>query len=202
MMRMSCGLEGLIEHHLTILDRSWDSVATYASSEGNLGPRETTSIRSTGIVGHHTHTERNSSSASHPGYATSPDVSSSMTRVPGAQKLSGSAVAAYRSQSQDHELTGMGAQFDKSSAVQSSPGGVRMEHVAGCPRHDPTLIEASQGHQARQGLGPMDRYLAEGQAERSAILHPHYARGHNQTRECRCTMAMRSHNTDQSSSPK
>ena len=193
MMRMSCGLQGLEEYHLTFLDRSWDSVATYAASEGSLGRRETT---------HHTQTERNSGLASHSSYATSPDVSSSMTRVSGAQELSGSAVAAYRSQVQDHELTGMGAQFDKSNAVQSNPGRVRMEHVAGCPRHDPTLVEASQGHQARQGLGPMDRYLAERQAERSTILHPRYAGESNLTRECRCTMAMRSHNTDQRSSRK
>lgn len=199
-MRMSCSLKGLKEHHLIILDRSWDSVATYASSEGSLGPRETRSVRPTGIVAHHTRTERNSSSASHSRCASSPDVSSSMTRVPGAQKLSGSAVAAYRSQLQDHELTGMGAQFDRSSAVQSNRGRVRMEHVAGCPGHDPTLVEASQGHQ--QGLGPMDRYLAEGQAERSAMLHPRYAGEPNLTRECRCKMALRSDNADAKSSPK
>ena len=125
-----------------------------------------------------------------------------MTQAPGAQHPSANANAAYRSQLQDHELTGMGAQFDGSSTVQSSPGRVRMEHVAACPRHGPTKVEASQGHYARQGLAPMDRFFVAGHAERSAIIHPRYAGEPNLTRECRCTMASGSHNVDARSSPK
>lgn len=125
-----------------------------------------------------------------------------MTQVPGAQQLSGSAAAAYRSQLRDHELTGMGAQFDGSSAVQSSPARVSMEHVAACPRHGPTLSEASPGHHARQGRTPMDRYLAEGQAERSAMLHPRHLGEPDLSQECRCMIALRSYNTGARSSHK
>lgn len=86
----------------------------------------------------------------------------------------------------------MGSQTLGASGVQHETRTARMEGAVACPYHGPILQERPTNPPSGHGLGPMDRYLAEGPSERYAILHRHDAATVSTYNGCRCLEMMQS----------
>ena len=85
------------------------------------------------------------------------------------------------------ELLGIGAQFDGIDIMHHRRGITQSDPVPTCPLHGRVLRKNTQDHRSGQGLGPMDRYLAEGSSDRCSMLQQRYHEGSNARQDCRCT---------------
>ncbi|KAL8795173.1 MAG: hypothetical protein Q9195_002328 [Heterodermia aff. obscurata] len=101
-------------------------------------------------------------------------------------------LATTRSNSMDRELLGIGTQFDGINIMRQPRGIAQSDPVLMCPRHDRIPQKRSQDHNIGRGLGPMDRYLAEGSSDRSSMPQQRYHEDLNARQNCRCTRMMQS----------
>ena len=113
----------------------------------------------------------------------------------GPQQLSADILSTYRSSREYRELLGIGSQISNTGIVQYEP---RTTHVEAfpCPYHGPILQERLPNLHP-DGLGPMDRYLAEGPSEQHAIFYRPDTGNFSTFKGCRCIEKMQSSiNTD------
>ena len=96
----------------------------------------------------------------------------------------------YPTTIEDHDLRGEGSQTAGAASTQHEPRPARTEEALACPYHRSIL----QGHppdaRSGQGLGPMDRYLAEGSSDLYAILRRPDAGKVSTNNGCRCLEMM------------
>lgn len=85
-----------------------------------------------------------------------------------------------------HDLQNESAHTITESSMQHQPRTPRMEEALECPYHGPILQGHSTDARSDQGLGPMDRYVAEGPSERYAVLHRSDTRSLSTHNGCRC----------------
>lgn len=112
------------------------------------------------------------------------------------QRASGHTVPAGSTHRQSYELLGVGSQYsDKhfdTSLVQGQHYTAHTQRSYTCPYHGPISHDRLQTLQNGYGLGPMDRYLAEGPAERYALAHGSGNRYSSRPVGCTCFDIMRS----------
>ena len=90
---------------------------------------------------------------------------------PAPQRTSASKHSTYPRAIDHHDLQNEGAHPVDESSTQHEPRTARMEEGFQCPYHGSILQGRPTNARPNQGLGPMDRYIAEGPSERYAILH-------------------------------
>ena len=105
----------------------------------------------------------------------------------GHQRPSAERLPAHRTNGERQSLLGVGSQTFGTGGVQYEPYTIPVGKTFVCPYHDSILQEDLTKAHTRQGLGLMDRYLAEGQSERYAISHQSIAEGAASRKNCRCT---------------
>ena len=99
--------------------------------------------------------------------------------------------SAYKSTIEQHDLPGASSQTLDSGSIQHEPRTPRLEEAYLCPFHGP-ILQDRPTQQSGQGMGPMDRYLAEDSSERYTIL-PRPDTGSLATcNGCRCLEMMQS----------
>ena len=86
----------------------------------------------------------------------------------------------------ERELLGIGAQFDGIDITHHRHERLQSDPVFMCPYHGRIPQMESQNHAIGRGLGPMDRYLAEGSSDRYSMLQQRYDKGLNARQDCRC----------------
>ncbi|KAL2042724.1 hypothetical protein N7G274_004483 [Stereocaulon virgatum] len=89
---------------------------------------------------------------------------------PGSQPPSADRISTYKSEKQYRDLLGVVSQAFNEEHIQYES---RTAHIAGTSMrayHRSILQEGLMKSRPGQGLGPMDRYLAEGPAEQYAVL--------------------------------
>jgi len=108
------------------------------------------------------------------------------------QRPSADILSTYRSNREEHKLLGVGSQFQTGNAqYESRPA--RVDEAYTCPYHGPMFQERLMNSRSSHGLGPMDRYLAEGPSERYAIIARPDASGTlSRYNGCRCIEMMQS----------
>ncbi|KAK3169015.1 hypothetical protein OEA41_005463 [Lepraria neglecta] len=111
---------------------------------------------------------------------------------PEPQRPSADELSTYKSNREHHDLLGVGSQTFNTGDIQYKPRTARMEETSVCPYHRLILQERLTNPCSGQGLGPMDRYLAEGPSERYAILHRPDAGTMSTYKGCRCIEMMES----------
>ena len=108
------------------------------------------------------------------------------------QRPSTDILSTYRSNREEQELLGVGSQHLQTSNTQYEFRTVRVNEIYACPYHGPILQERLMNSRSSQGLGPMDRYLAEGPSERYAILDRPDAGYLSTYKGCHCFEMMQS----------
>ena len=89
------------------------------------------------------------------------------------------------------ELLGIGAQFDGIDITHARHGVVQSDPVLMCPYHDRIPRMNSQDNNGR-GMGPMNRYLAEGSSDRYSMRQQSYHGGPDARYNCTCMKTMQS----------
>ena len=90
---------------------------------------------------------------------------------PGHRRPSTDITSVSRSNREDQDLLSVGSQAFNTGNAQFEPRMARVEEAFACPYHGPILQERLANYCSGQGLGPMDRYLAEGPSEQCAIFY-------------------------------
>ena len=90
---------------------------------------------------------------------------------PGPQPPLADRLSTYKSEKQYRDLLGVGSQAFNEGNIQYESRTARMAGTSMCAYHRSILQEGLTNLRPGQELGPMDRYLAEGPAERYAIVH-------------------------------
>ena len=92
----------------------------------------------------------------------------------------------YEPALRNHDLLGVGSQFFNTGSTRREPRTASTEAAFACPYHGPIL----RGHPTKpspgQGLGPMERYLADGASERHVFSHGPDAATRSTRNSCRC----------------
>ena len=85
-----------------------------------------------------------------------------------------------------HDLQNEDAHTFGESSKQHEARTARMEKALECPYHGSILQGTPSNAHSGQGLGPMDRYIAEGPSERYAVLHRPDTERVSTHNGCRC----------------
>lgn len=91
-----------------------------------------------------------------------------------------------RSNTRDHELLGIGAQFSGAGNTQRAPSVTGANLRVRCPFHGQIAPDCTRSSLAGGGLHPMDRYLAEGPLEQSAFFRRPDTGELSIHKRCRC----------------
>lgn len=105
---------------------------------------------------------------------------------PEPQRPSANRRSQYKSTIEHRDLPAVGPHAFGASGLQQEPRTARIEEAVTCPYHGPILQERPTNPRSGQGLGPMDRYLAEGPSERYTIVHRHDAANASMYNGCWC----------------
>lgn len=114
---------------------------------------------------------------------------------PEPQQTSANNPFAYPATIGHHDLQDPRSQASGQSSAQSNPRPPRIDDaLLLCPYHRSLLQDPRSSAATGQGLAPMDRYVAEGPAERYAILHRPVTGGMSTHSGCRCLELMQGSN--------
>lgn len=111
---------------------------------------------------------------------------------PEPQRAPADIVSTNRSNREEHKLLGVGSQHFQTGTAQYESRTASVDETYACPYHGPILQERLMNSRSGQGLGPMDRYLAEGPSERYAIFDRPDAGNLSTYKGCRCLERMQS----------
>lgn len=114
------------------------------------------------------------------------------TTGPELQGPSANISPAYPATIERDDLQSGGSQASGKSSMQPMPRTARMEDALLCPYHRSILQGPQTNPLPGQGLGPMDRYVAEGPSERYAIFHRPNDGDMSTRSGCRCLELMQS----------
>lgn len=108
------------------------------------------------------------------------------------QRPSANNASGYSTTIDDHDLQGEDSQTAGAASTQHEPRVARTGEALACPYNRSILQGGSTTVRSGQGLGPMERYLAEGPSARYAIHRRPDAASVSTHNGCRCLEMMQS----------